>query len=97
MATPHRGVVFQTLEESGCRGMLDALLGACAELEKARTEKREEQSMLQAKRQQIEQFAETTVSIHSSRIQCWGDLEPGATSKQRVPDKFSITRALNSL
>lgn len=54
--------MFQRLEESGCQGMLDTLAVVCAELEGARAERREALATLQAKKQQIDQFAKTTVS-----------------------------------
>ncbi len=64
--------MFQQLEESGCQGMLDTLALVCAELEWTRTQRRETLATLQTKKEQIEQFAKTTVStvLNSSPHLC---------------------------
>ena len=54
--------MFEQLEESGCESMLGKLGSICTELEMTRARRREALATLQAKKEQIEQFAETTVS-----------------------------------
>ena len=57
-----RGVVLQRLDESGCGTMLEMLTKLCAGLESTKAQRKAALSVLQEKRDKIDQFATSTVS-----------------------------------
>ena len=58
----YRAVFFQQLEESGYEAMLETLISLCAGLESSRAQRRDTLAALQAKKDQIDQFAKSVVS-----------------------------------